>query len=482
MKILTAASEMAPFAKTGGLGDVLGALPRQLAARGHEVHVALPFYRCVRDAAKQAEPTGIRLTVPLGQKQATGDLWQLRINPRLTLWLVRRDEYFDRSELYRLPERDYDDNAERFIFFSKTVISLNAALQLRPDILHAHDWQTALVPLYASLAEAAYGAAPVRTVFTIHNLAYQGIFSSAEFPLLNLPNSFFAPEALEFYGQLNLMKAGIIFSHAITTVSRKYAREIQTHEYGCGLDGVLRSRAHDLHGIVNGADYNEWNPETDPFLTRRFSARDLHGKAACKRDLLRQFGLRPNSEPLIGMVTRLTRQKGLDLFLDAAKELFSLDARWLVVGAGEKEEEDLLRTLANKHPQRLAVRIAFDTELAHKVIAGSDFFLMPSRFEPCGLNQMYAMRYATIPIVRATGGLDDTVESYLPETGKGNGFKFTDPTAAALAAVIRTALALYGHKTHWPQLRQNAMACDFSWSRAAGEYEKIYSLTDTSHA
>ncbi len=474
-----AASEMAPFAKTGGLGDVLAALPRELAVRGHDITVALPFYRCAREPAKQAVHTGHRITLPLGQRQCTADLWQLTLAPRLSLLLIRRDEYYDRSELYRLSERDYEDNAERFIFFSKAVVAASTTLQLQPDIIHCHDWHTGLVPLYASLADSSVSRA--KTVFTINNLAYQGRFWSLEFPLLNLPDSFFSAEAIEFYGQLNCMKSGIIFSHQITTVSPRYSQEILTPEHGYGLDPVLRSRMRDIYGILNGADYGEWNPETDHHLATHYSASDLRGKAKCKRDLLREFGLAPTNAPVIGMVTRLTGQKGFDIFAAAADELLALDARWIILGAGEKYFEEMLTRLALKHPQKLAVRIAFDNSLAHKIEAGSDFYLMPSQFEPCGLNQLYSLRYGTIPIVRATGGLDDTVENYDEASGAGTGIKFYDYTPAALVGTLRGALALYQVKPHWPRLRRNAMAADFSWSRAAEQYEKLY-LGELSHA
>lgn len=474
MKILIAASEMVPFAKTGGLADMVGALSRELQAMGHEVTCVVPFYRAVAQAARDAKPSGVKITVPVGVKQVSAEILETRMSDGRRILFVRRDEYFDRSQLYRIPERDYEDNAERFIFFSKVVVSVAHTMNLQPDVVHCHDWQTALVPVFLRWAGGASRPAP-RTVFTIHNLAYQGIFWGFDFPMTNLPGEYFTADGLEFFGHLNCMKGGIIYSDVVTTVSRKYAEEIQTGMFGFGLESVLQKKRDRLFGILNGADYVEWNPETDPHIAARFSAKDLSGKTVCRRDLLTTFGLDANyNGALVGIVSRLTDQKGFDLVADAADELCRRNLKLVVLGNGESNFEQMFRHLAEQHPQQVAARIGFDDVLAHKIEAGADMFLMPSRFEPCGFSQMYSLKYGTIPIVRATGGLDDTVQNFDPKTGKGNGFKFAEYESAAMLAKLDEALAVFAQPKLWAQLQRNAMACDFSWRKAAQEYVALY--------
>jgi starch synthase len=482
MKILLAASEMVPFAKTGGLADVVGALSEELAALGHDVTCVLPFYRSVAETVgKDARPTGAKLTVPVGIKQVNADIVELPLGQNRRVYFVRRDEYFDRSQLYRIPERDYEDNAERFIFFSKIVVSLIHSMNLKPDVVHCHDWQTALVPVFfrwvSGRSANGLPAAPrvPKLVFTIHNLAYQGVFWGFDFPMTNLPAEYFTPEGLEYYGHLNCMKGGILFSDAVTTVSRKYAQEILTPECGFGLEAVLQKRQDRLSGILNGVDYSDWNPETDPSIKSRYNATDLSGKQICKQDLLAEFGLDVNfTGPVIGVVSRLTDQKGFDLIETAMPQLLRHDVKLVVLGEGETHYEEMLRQFAARFPQQVGVRIDFDDALAHKIEAGSDFFLMPSRFEPCGLNQMYSLKYGAIPIVRATGGLDDTIENFDPRTGAGNGFKFADYEAGAMLAKIEEAMAVFAQPLLWRQLQRMAMSSDFSWRSAAQKYVELY--------
>lgn len=480
MKIVMVTSELSPYSKTGGLADAVAGLSQELVALGHQVTCLVPYYRCSWEIA-HAEATGMSLTVPLGQKQVTASIWEN--TPRqgpgegtLRVVFVRRDEYFDRSELYGTAEHDYEDNAERFIFLSKVAVEWMRVRELYPDVVHAHDWQTALVPLMLRLDEQTHRMRiAMKTVFTIHNLAFQGIFWSLDFPMTNLQQQFFTPDGLEFYGQINLMKAGILFSDEITTVSRTYAREILTPEYGCGLENLLNSRADHLKGIRNGVDYEVWNPEGDPYIARRFSATDMTGKEECKRDLLRTVGLEADARtPVIGMISRLTDQKGFDIMTEALDGILKQDARLVLLGTGEAKHETFWRDAAKRHAKRVAARIAFDEVMAHKIEAGADMFLMPSRFEPCGMNQMYGLRYGTIPIVRATGGSDETVEDYDPQTGQGNGFKFRDHAPAAVVSAVERALRVYAEADAWKALQQNAMQCDFSWKTAAQEYLQLY--------
>jgi len=395
---------------------------------------------------------------------------------------VRHDPAFARAGLYQAPTGDdYPDNAERFALFCRAVVESCRALPFRPDVLHAHDWQTALLPVYLKttlrddpvLQETA-------SVFTIHNLGYQGLFDPEILPRLGLPWELFTPAGLEFYGKVNLLKGGLIYADLLTTVSRRYSQEIQEPEHGFGLDGVLRARRDDLYGILNGIDPEEWNPETDAFIAARYSAADPSGKARCKQDLQERFALPVRPEvPLLGVISRLAPQKGLDLLRDILDELMRLDLQLVLLGSGEKALEAAFREAAAQHPSRLGVKIGFDIPLSHQIEAGADLFLMPSRYEPCGLNQMYSLAYGTIPVVRATGGLDDTIVQFDPETGEGNGFKFADPTPAAFLQAIRSALALFQQKPHWARLVGNAMSADFTWDRSAREYVRVYRLATT---
>jgi starch synthase len=501
MKILLVASEMTPYAKTGGLGDVVGGLSSALRQRGHEVTCCLPFYRCAREVAPGAKPIGLTLSIPLGSRAVTADVLEWTQPDGVRVLFIRRDEFFDRSELYTTSVRDYEDNAERFLFFSKAVVELIGYTRFRPDVVHCHDWQTAFVPVQASHRAHTRGAEfAVKTVLTIHNIAYQGMFWSLDFPLTNLPGEFFTPDTLEFYGQMNLLKGGIVFADRITTVSPTYAEEIQTPEGGFGLDTVVATRDANLHGIINGVDYSRWNPETDPHLRRRYGPGDLSGKRACHADLLKTLGLTqdprpappgkgrgaqrtttgggtvalPATRPVAGFVSRLTAQKGVEILAGALEELVESGLSLAILGKGERGYEEMLTDAARRFPGRVAVRIAHDEELAHQIQGGADMLLVPSHDEPCGLTQLYALKYGTIPVVRATGGLDDTVTAYEPRTGRGTGFKFVPYTSAALVEAVRQAMALHQQPKKWQKLMSQAMAGDFSWPASALEYEKLY--------
>jgi starch synthase len=398
-----------------------------------------------------------------------------RTDGNVTVYFINKDSYFDRPGLYGTQRADYPDNAERFIFFSRAVLELCIALDLRPEIVHCNDWQTGLVPLYLKkLYRAAETLRLARTVFTVHNLAYQGLFWHWDMRLTGLDWDVFTPEGLEFWGKMNLLKAGLVNADSITTVSKTYSREIQTPEYGCGLEGVLVRRAADLDGIVNGIDVHEWDPARDRALPRTFSASRLAGKAACKKALLQRLGLPDAGDPLIGMVTRLVDQKGLDILTKALPKILSLGARLVILGTGDVKYHRALTAAAARFRDRMSVRLQYDDVLARNIYAGCDLFLMPSRFEPCGLGQMIALRYGAVPIVRRTGGLADTVMNYNARTGRGTGFVFEEYSAPALVEGLRRALEVCQDRKKWMRLVQAGMKQDFSWERSAKEYVKVY--------
>jgi starch synthase len=474
MEILFVASEVAPWSKTGGLGDVAGALPRALAARGHAVHVVAPRYGFV-DAAGAGF---VRHDAALRVRGEATAVWVKEGRP--TVHLLEHERHFGaRRGLYGEGGHDYGDNAERFAWFCRAALALPAALRRRPRIVHANDWQAGLCPWLLRREHAQDPAlADARTVFTIHNLAYQGVFPKQVVPFLGLPWDAFRMEAMEFHDQLSFMKAGLSFADALTTVSPTYAREILTPDGGHGLDPVLRHRRGDLHGILNGIDVSEWDPARDPHLPAHYSARDLAGKAACKAGLQRELGLpiRPDV-PLVGMVSRLADQKGIDLVVAALGALRAREVQLAVLGSGSRAYEEAFVRAAHERPERVAARIGFDEALAHRIEAGADAFLMPSRFEPCGLNQMYSLRYGTPPIVRAVGGLEDTVEDFDGWT-RGTGFKFREYAPPALLLAVRRALEAWRDRRAWRGIVQRGMSQDFSWDRSARSYEALYeSLT-----
>ena len=477
MRIIIVGSEMAPFVKTGGLADVIGALSRELAALGHEVVTFLPLYRAVKDKIAAAQCVSNNIRVPIGGRSMVGAVYELPIAERQRVAFVRQDELFDRAGLYGEADHDYPDNAARYLFFSKAVVASIPALRFVPDVLHAHDWQAAFVPLWWSRTLAP--AWRLRTMFTIHNLAYQGLFPREQFELTNLPQDYFGVKGLEFHGAMNLMKAGLLYSDVLTTVSQHYAAEIQTKEYGCGLEGLLKSHSARLHGVLNGADYEAWNPRTDRHIIANYDSHSLANKVTCKRALLEKLKLPVERAwaPVIGMVSRIVGQKGYDLVVEAVPQIVTMGATLAILGQGDLKLERKLQKLAERFPGRMSLKLGFDEALAHQIEAGADMFLMPSRFEPCGLNQMYSLRYGTVPIVRATGGLADTVQQYNPGTQTGNGFSFDACTPGAMLAAVARALETYRQQAHWVRVIQNAMACDFSWRKSALQYLSLYQLT-----
>jgi starch synthase len=474
MRILFIASEGLPFSKTGGLADVVEALPKALVAAGHDTAVVLPRYR--RTPSKTVLVPS--LSVPLGESLRFPAIADGTRISNVQYFFVDDPEYFDREQLYGVGGADYSDNAERFAEFSRAAIEL-AKHVWRPDVIHCHDWQSALVPVFL---RSLYASDPqfreVPVILTIHNMGYHGLFPRDAMRRVGLPESLFAVNALEFYGQVNYLKGGLLYADYLTTVSRKYAQEIQTPAYGHGLDGVVRSRADRLVGILNGADYTIWDPAHDKLIAAHYSAKDLSGKHKCKKDLLQQFNLPAGNleRPLAGIVSRFADQKGFDLLEQVADELLEENLAIVALGAGEAKYERKLRELAQRYPARLAVKIAYDNTLAHKIEAGADLFLMPSRYEPCGLNQIYSLRYGTVPVVRATGGLDDTIEPYDARTGHGTGFKFQEYSGHALLEAVRQALAVYDDKAAWRGLQINGMAKDFSWEASAAEYGRLYEV------
>jgi starch synthase len=474
MKILLVSSEAIPFAKTGGLADVSGALPKALARLGQEVTLILPKYRQVDPKRFPLGKPFLELMVPLGQRLEPAEVYAVEMEPNYRVLLIRKDAYYDREHLYGSPSGDYEDNAERFIFFCRAV--LETARTVRPDLIHCHDWQSALIPVYLkTLYQADPFFARVPSVFTIHNIGYQGLFWHYDLSLTNLGWELFTPQTLEFYGKLNFLKGGIVFADAVTTVSRKYMEEIQSPEFGAGLEGVLRDRRRDLHGILNGVDYEDWSPANDPFIRAPYDPQRLSGKKACKADLQKEFAL-PVDEgiPVIGIISRLAEQKGFDLITAIMDELMKEGLQLIILGTGEEKYHLLLDSLAKKYPRQIGLKIAFDNALAHKIEAGSDMFLMPSRYEPCGLNQIYSLKYGTVPIVRAVGGLDDTIEDHPSDNQRGNGFKFKDYSPAGLREAIRRALRVYRDRPAWERLMVRGMNADFSWDRSARIYLQVY--------
>lgn len=470
MKILYVASEVSPFSKTGGLGDVAGALPAELAALGHEVKVVTPRYASIKD--ERLTPTGhhLELRFPFGVER--GPILSLRQSPQLELLFLENQHFYGRGGIYGDAWGEFGDNHRRYAYLSIGALQAAQRLGFIPDIVHLNDWQTGLTAVSLRRGYQGTPLARARSVLTIHNLAYQGQFGKGVMGDLGLPWELFTAEhGLEFYDAVNFLKGAIQFSDALTTVSPTYAREIQQPEGGASLDGLLRRRQGVLTGILNGIDVREWNPETDAYLPARYGAEDLKGKASCRRELLRRFGLRADTEaPVFGIVSRLAWQKGLDLLLEVMPQALQADIRFIAVGSGEGRYEDGLRALQSQFPGQVGTFIGFDPELSHLVEAGADFFVMPSRYEPCGLNQMYSLRYGTVPIVRATGGLVDTVEGGM----EGDGLLFEAFHPAALLAALRRAQALYAEPERLLAFRRRGMGRDFSWASSARRYERLF--------
>ena len=483
LRILLVASEIAPFAKTGGLADVAGALPQALARLGHDVRLAMPLYGTVDRYKHRLLPVLRRLDVALGNEKLTGEVMRTAYPgaERVPVYFIQQDSLYLRSGLYGEASRDYPDNDRRFAFFNMACLAMLRELDWRPDIIHANDWQTGLIPALLRfhpqvVNDPFYQQA--RTVFTIHNLAYQGIFPPAFLDLARLPWAAFNPDGLEFHKHVSLLKAGLNFSDRLTTVSPSYAREIQTEEFGVGMEGVLQQRAGVLTGILNGIDGEVWNPATDPLLPARYTADDLSGKAVCRRELEATFALKPSDRPILGVVSRLVEQKGFDLVEKIAEALLAEGARLVVLGTGAPRFEKFFAQLAAHHPGAAGARLEYSEAVAHLIEAGSDFFLMPSRFEPSGLNQLYSMAYGTPPIVRRVGGLADSVVDAAPDNlaaGTATGFAFDDYTPAALLSCVERALSLRAQGgPAWASVLRAGMTRDFGWDNAAREYVKVY--------
>jgi starch synthase len=476
MQIVYAASECAPWARTGGLGEVLRGLPRQIASLGHKVAVYIPYYRQVREQAPDKHYAVQSITIPFQYYSRFAAILDGGVHDGVQMYFVDCPELFDREFLYGTSSGPYQDNWERFALFSRAVLE-GAKLLGAPDLFHAHDWQTALLPVYL---RTLYYFDPVLrnrgAVLTIHNAGYQGRYPAATVERLLFPWEIFTAERAEYFGEFNFLKAGIVYSDRLTTVSPRYAEEIQTLEYGQGLDGVLRKRAADLRGILNGVDHQHWNPAKDGNIAAHYTPENLAGKRECRADLLSAFGLElvEDATPVIGIVSRFAVQKGFDLLEEIAGRLSEMEVAVVALGSGEPVYEKFFRDWAFWNKSNVAVRIGYNDALAHKIEAGADLFLMPSLYEPCGLNQIYSLKYGTVPVVRATGGLDDTIEEWNPRQGSGTGFKFTDVSGEALLAAIERALAAFEDQAGWKRLMLNGMARNYSWEQPAREYAAVY--------
>jgi starch synthase len=509
LKILMVTPEAVPLAKTGGLADVAGVLPRELSRLGHDVRLILPGYGSIdRGAHGFTEWRRLSVWTYRGPVTVTIERGLLPLGigegspeGELPVYTVRHDPYFAREGLYQTSAGDYPDNLERFACFCRATMELLRLLASDgsaarpgaprsggrgngsegawvPDLLHAHDWQSALCPIYL---RTLYADLPdlsgVRTLFTIHNLGYQGVFPQAEYSKTGLSPELFTPEGLEYFESVNLMKGALLYADFLNTVSPTYSREIQSNEFGFGLQGVIAQRRDRLRGIVNGIDVETWNPTTDPYLPRRYSATDLSGKRDCKAALQRELKLPVEEVPVLGIVTRLAEQKGIDLLAEILPELVELDLQVAILGTGDREYEARFRSLQSRHPARIGLHVGFDEGLAHRIEGGADMFLMPSRYEPCGLSQQYSLRYGTVPIVSSTGGLADTVVSYSPRTvreGRANGFAFGTASAPGLLLAVLLALRVYENRAQWESLMRAGMQIDVSWSRSAKAYAELY--------
>ena len=491
LNLLIVSSEAVPYAKTGGLADVAGALPLELAKLGHDVILLLPHYRCVSESGRSFRPVcRLRVSTPQGLVDTLIEediLFVGQGDCRVRVWTIRNEAFFDRPGLYQDQGGDYPDNLDRFSFFCRATIEvmahLRTACRWNTHILHLHDWQTALCAVYLkTIARDRQDVQGVRTVLTLHNVGYQGLFPGEQFESTGLPPSLFTPEALEYYGSVNLLKGGIIYADYVTTVSPTYGREILTPEFGFGLEGVLRNRADQLLGILNGIDIDRWNPETDSYLPANYSVIDRSRKLVCKQALQREFELPETSVPILGVIGRLTSQKGLDLVATIIPQLMTMDLQLVILGTGEPELEANFKMLQARYPNRMGLHIGFDERLAHRIEGGADVFVMPSRYEPCGLSQLYSLRYGTVPVVRKTGGLADTVlplASGAWQAGGATGFYVEEDTADALLAVLRRAVTLYKDRSIWDRLVVAGMTTDVSWAHSANAYDRLFvSLVD----
>ena len=484
MNILYVVSELVPFAKTGGLADVAGAFPQAIKESGHEIRVTIPKYSTFSERKYRIHEV-IRLKdieISLGDAKYSSSVrsaFIMNSKVKVQVYFLVNDKFYDRNGIYvnTNTKKDFPDNDERFAFFCKSTLETLKKLGWKPDIIHCNDWQTGLIPAYL---KTIYKDDPffkkTKTVFTIHNLAYQGIFPQESFKKTGLPNEIFNLHGVEFYGKFNFMKAGIVYSDIITTVSEKYAQEICTkEEYGCGLEKLLEKRKKDLYGVLNGVDYSIWDPSVDSLIPVKYDFSTIDKKVENKKALTKKFGLNFDDKiPVIGMISRLADQKGFELIEQSIKELKKLNIQIVILGTGEKKYHELLQELQKKYPDNIAIQLSYNDQIAHLIEAGSDMLLMPSKYEPCGLNQIYSLRYGTVPIVRATGGLDDTIEQFDPETGKGTGFKFAKYNDVDMLKGIKKAIKLYENKKLWSKLIKNGMSKNFSWEVSAKKYISLY--------
>jgi starch synthase len=477
MKILIASPEAVPYVKTGGLADVVGALCKEYRRMKKDAFLILPLYRKILESQSPPKDTGVGIDVPVGDRVIRGRIF----SDGSPAYFIRCDDFFDRPEPYGTPEGDYADNASRFIFFSRAVLEACKALKFKPDVIHCNDWQSGLVPLYLkTLYKKDPFFAKTASLLTLHNIGYQGLFPASDMPLTNLGWEFFRPDLVEFYGKVNFLKAGLISADVLNTVSDTYSKEILSKEFGYGLEGVLKKRERDLYGVVNGIDYEEWDPSADRFLPGNYSQSDITGKAVCKRELIKALFKRPSPVkteglPLVGMVGRLSAQKGLDLVAESVPAMLSFGVKLAILGKGDKKFQKIFTDISEKHGGMVSVTIGFDDSLAHRIYAGADFFLMPSRYEPCGLGQLISQRYGTIPVARRTGGLADTILDYDPLKKRGTGFVFSDYTASAMQDALKRAFCVFTDREKMKKMIKDGMKMDFSWESSAERYFELYS-------
>ncbi|MEW6608140.1 MAG: glycogen synthase GlgA [bacterium] len=477
LKVIMVSPEVVPFAKTGGLADVVGSLPLALTKLGCEVRIVLPKYKIVEESEFSLLDIDKEVTFKVGETFQKAKIFSTKVAGVITVYFLEH-EYYNRDGLYGTTEEgDYKDNLERFTFFCGGTLELLKTIEYKPQVIHSHDWQTGLIPVYL---KTLYQDDPffegVKTIFTIHNLAYQGVFPKDEFPITGLDKKLFTPNRLEFWDKLNILKGALIYADMLSTVSKGYAQEIMMTEYGCGLEGVLIERKNNLYGIVNGLDYQEWDPTMDKGITLGYDINTISRKAKNKKTLQQENNLPVDSEiPLIGMITRLASQKGLDILAEILDELMALNIQFVLLGTGDAKYHIKMEEIKEKYPDKASIHLTFDPPLAKKIYAGADMFLMPSKYEPCGLGQLISLRYGTIPIVRATGGLKDTVTNFDPQRKIGNGFVFEEYTSEALLSIIKEALYVFcNDKESWRRLILNAMSVNFSWECSAKEYIELY--------
>lgn len=477
MKVLFVSSECTPFASTGGLADVAGSLPDELLKQGCDVERVMPLYRKVKEGDFNLQKTDFVFEIPLGLRVYTCEVYYSEHRDART-YFIAKDEFFDRQELYALPDRDYDDNVDRFILFQKAVICLIDVLSQPYDVVHLNDWQTGLVPYFLKFGIDGHGRhMREKTLMTIHNLAYQGMYSSNYFYLTNLLPECLTSDGMEFFGNMNFFKGGLMSADKLNTVSETYSQEIQTDDFGCGMEGILQHRAGDLSGIVNGVDYKVWNPELDVMIDHHFGPEDLTGKELMKKQVRKEYKLtQPRKrKPLLGLISRFTDQKGLDLLAEIMDDIMELDLQFVILGSGEARYQEMAREWSEKYPKKCGVYVGFDVALSHRIEAAADMFIMPSKFEPCGLNQLYSLKYGTIPVVSPTGGLKDTIKPVENESVENaTGFVMQSTDADSLLQSIKDAVKLFQDQESWETLMRNAMAEDYSWEVSAQKYLALY--------